>query len=260
MNIFKSSILLTGIAISLLTLQSCEKNCIHGEGSTVTQMRNVGNFSEISFSTEATVYFTQDSVTSFQVEAQQNIIDDMITEIHGSELEIYNDHCIKDHAPIIIHITSPNITAIKMSGVGDIITSGKIYTNQMDLSISGSGNIQSQDTIFATSMSDAISGSGSIKLLAVSTSMNSTISGSGDISMSGSSDSHSLNISGSGSFKGYGFITNSTNVTISGSGDAELFVNSVLDVTISGSGNVYYKGQPIVTTHVSGSGNVIHTP
>src|SRR5882672_11063950 len=118
MKVFKISsplLLLLSLASSAIILQSCENACIHGSGSTVTQTRTLGNFSQISFSSEGTVYISQGSTTTFTVEAQQNVIDDLHTDIHGDELQIYNKHCLKDQAPIIIHVTTPNITAISLS-------------------------------------------------------------------------------------------------------------------------------------------------
>ena len=237
--------------------QGCDNRCIHGKGNTVTQNRSPGSFSGVSFSTEGTVYISQDSVTSFSVTAQQNILDDLITKVQGDVLGIYNQHCIRDQAPILIHLSSPTINSLSLSGVGEMITTSKIQSDHVDISVSGTGDFSSQDSIIAPAMSEDLSGTGSVNLLAGCTSMNSANSGTGTITINGSADSHTINTSGSGDVHGYGFITNTTSVSISGSSNVELFVNEKLDVTISGSGNVYYKGSP-VTTHISGSGSVIH--
>src|SRR5215467_4425609 len=150
MNAFKISsplLLILLLSSSVMFLQSCENACIHGSGNTVTQSRTLGNFSQISFSSEGTVYISQGATTTFTVEAQQNVIDDLHTDIHGNELQIYNKHCLKDQAPIIIHITTPNITSVSLSGVGSIITQGKIYSSSCDFNVSGTGTIETQDTV-----------------------------------------------------------------------------------------------------------------
>lgn len=246
------------IGILLIALQSCDNHCIHGKGNTVTQTRTLGSFSGINFSTEGMVYVSQDSITSFSVEAQQNIIDDLITKVQGDELQIYNDHCLKDHAQILVHVSTPSINSLSLSGVGEMITTSKILSGQLDISVSGTGSFASMDSIIASTMSEDLSGTGSVDLLAACTSMNSSNSGTGTITINGFADSHTIHTSGTGDMHGYGFITNTASVFISGSSNVEVFVNDVLDVTISGSGNVYYKGNPVVTTHISGSGSVIH--
>lgn len=262
MKTFKTSIstvVIIFLAATAFTFQSCDKSCINGQGGVVTENRSLGNFSIINFGTEGTIYVTQGATTSFTVEAQQNVIDDLITKVQGEELSIYNDHCLRDHSPIIIHITTPNINELRMSGSGTMISQGKIYGNAIALVMSGSGNIQTEDSLLSTSLSVTLSGSGTIQALAGNSESDCTISGSGEVTLSGFSNNSGVTISGSGNFHGFNFITDETSVNISGSGNAEVFANNSLNVTISGSGNVYYKGFPVISTNISGSGNVINS-
>lgn len=246
------------IGALIVTLQSCDTHCINGKGNTVIQNRTPGSFSGISFSSEGTVYVSQDPVTSFTAEAQQNILDDLVTKVLGDELKIYNDHCLRDHIPVVIHVSSPDINSLSLSGVGEMITTTKILSGHVDISVSGTGDFYSQDSIIASAMSEDLSGTGSINLLAACTSMHSTNSGTGTITLNGFANSYTIHSSGSGDMHAFGFITDTATISISGSCDVEISVDDVLDVTISGSGNVYYKGNPVVTTQISGSGSVIH--
>jgi hypothetical protein len=247
------------LAFGLNSLFSgCDAVCVNGEGNTVIVSRQVGNFSEINFGTEGTVYVTQGSETSLTIEAQQNVIDDLITEVHGNELEIYNDHCLRDHVPMIIRITTPDISALIMSGSGDMILTGKVNTGSLSLVISGSGSIQAQDTVFASAVKLTESGSGFINVLAECENATTVISGSGEVTLNGHATDQHITISGSGGFYGFGFVTDATTVEVSGSGLAEVFANLMLNVSISGSGSVYYKGNPSVTANISGSGEVVN--
>lgn len=257
MNIFKSGLLILSIAIIFVALHSCS-HCINGSGNTVTVMRDAGDFSSVSFGTEGTIYVSQSPITSITIVAQQDVIDDMATNVNGGELNIYNRHCLTGSLPITIYVTTPNLNGVKMSGDGDLYLTSSVTADHFDATLSGSGSIHIQDSVTAPVMSTTISGSGDIDLIAYCNAMNTTISGSGTISISGASASHTANTSGSGTLHAYGFITNTSSISISGSGNEELFVNDALDVTISGSGNVYYKGDAVVTSHISGSGSVIH--
>ncbi|MEO5673403.1 MAG: head GIN domain-containing protein [Chitinophagales bacterium] len=257
MKIFKTILLLTFAILVLLSSNSCT-DCINGSGSTVTIDRPVTGFTSISFGLEGTIYISQDTITTVTITSQHDIADDIITEVHGGELNISSSHCIRGNSPITIFITTPDLNGVHMDGSGDMYVTGNVEAEAFDVTLGGSGNIHISDSIIAPVMSVGLSGSGNIDLWAFCNTMNSTISGSGNITMNGAADSHTSSTSGSGNIHAYGLITSTTNVSISGSGSEELFVNELLDVTISGSGNVYYKGDATVTTHISGSGGVIH--
>ena len=246
--------------VSMLIIQSCDDDhtCVHGEGSIVSQERSLPGFSGINFETEGTVYLSQGPETSFRVEAQQNVINDMITEVNGGELTIYNDHCLKNHLPITVYITSPDISNIRLSGTGALYTETSIVSDEINVVLSGSGNIFAMDSLIATNMSCEISGSGSVEMTAYCSSLTSANSGSGNISITGKAGHHEYDQSGSGELRSFSLETGTTIIELSGSGNAEVLVNDLLDVTISGSGDVLYKGSPIVNTTISGSGQVIH--
>jgi len=252
---------ISSLLIFLLVAASCNREnfpCIKGKGSVQTQTRDVNGYSKIEFQTEGTVYITQDTFYSLKIEAQQNIIDDMQTELNGNALKIYNKHCLKNHEPIKIYITTPSLDGIDLSGSGNLIVSSKIEASDFDLNVSGSGNIELQDSILTNSISATISGSGSMKMIAACNSFTGKISGSGNITVTGSTSSEKFTISGSGNIHSFDLASLTSEITVSGSGTTEVNVADNLDVTVSGSGDVYYKGNPTINTHMSGSGNLIH--
>ena len=259
MNLSRHTRYLLLIAAATLSLQSCS-NCINGSGNTTTQSRTLTGYSEVSFSCDddGAIYIAQTPTSSFSVQAQQNIIDDLQTDISGDELLIYNQHCLRNNPGVIVNINTPILRALSLTGEGEMNTANKIISDQMAITCSGTGTVNSGDSIVAPAMSTFNSGSGTINALVSCNTMSSTNTGSGTITINGIGDSQSLNSSGSGDFHAYGFITNVANIAISGSSDVELYVNDSLEVTISGSGNVYYKGNAVVNTHLSGSGQVIH--
>ena len=249
------------LLILVIVTTSCRREnfpCIKGKGSVQTQTRDVSGYSRIEFQTEGTVYISVDTFYSLKIEAQQNIIDDMQTELNGNSLKIYNKHCLKNHEPIKIYITTPSLDGIDLSGSGNLIVSSKIEATDFDLNVSGSGDIELQDSLISNSVTTTISGSGSMKMIAVCNSLTGKISGSGNITVTGANSSEKFTISGSGNIHSFDFASLTSEVTVSGSGTTEVNVADNLDVTVSGSGDVYYKGNPTINTHMSGSGNLIH--
>ncbi len=178
--------------ISLLSLVILSSSCkrynfppINGKGSVTTESRTVSDFTAIDFQTEGTVYVSNGTEFSVSIEAQQNIIDDMKTEVSGSKLKIYNRHILKNHEPIKIYITMPSLERMEVSGSGSAIVQSKFEAGTMDISLSGSGEIEFADSLIASEVNADISGSGDIKLNCWTDSFNGKISGSGSITANG---------------------------------------------------------------------------
>lgn len=235
----KKSILVLGVLSLLLFAVSCKKK-IHGEGPSITQSRTVGDFTKVSLSISGILYVTQEPGYKLTIDAQQNILDIIETPVSGGELRIKFDNSkrIGSHDKVIIRVSAPLFNGLKISGDGDISSSGSLQSSSLRLELSGSGAI----TLAGTDVAGKLEAS---------------ISGSGDIQVNGGvADAGELNISGSGGIEMLGVNFKNATAHISGSGNIKAGVTQQLDASISGSGSVYYKGSPTVNTHISGSGSV----
>lgn len=234
----QTRMIITLLALFSLTLFSCHK--VVGTGPTVSETRNLSDFSEIRLDMDATLEITQGAHYLVQVDAQSNIMNEIRTTVSGHVLTIDHRHntWIKS-APITVHVTLPYINALK---------------------VSGSGSIQGQTTIQSTNLTLCISGSGEITLPGIETeTLESTISGSGEVNLkSGSTTNLESDISGSGDLYCSYVASKYVDARTSGSGTTKVYALNQLDAHISGSGNVYYRGNPIVNSSISGSGKVIH--
>ena len=229
------------ISAAAIMMTSCYKDRITGEGPLVTETRAHSNFSGIDLRISGDVYFNQDTVYKVEVEAQENILDVMETYVSNNKLVIKfkNDVRVKDHEPVRIMISGPSVKELKISGSGNITTTGAINPSGMEMDIDGSGNIHM--TELNTGFLDA------------------DISGSGNITVdAGTATEEKLRISGSGNINLGDIAASKATATTSGSGDMRVNAAQTLNVTISGSGNVYYKGNPVINTSISGSGKVLH--
>jgi hypothetical protein len=258
------------ISVFAISFVSCKKDgwpCKNGSGSIQSENRSVTGFTSLDNQTEATVYVVQGTEYSVRVEAQENLLEEVRTEMKGSELQIYTEHCINKHDPINVYITMPTITGLTTSGSGYIATNSKISASSIYFTVSGSGYIQLQDSVLASSVGMTVSGSGKVDFIGEALNTTATISGSGNVTMngqgtvldSGAPSSFSLVISGSGSIQAFNYPIDNCHFTMSGSGSAEVYVNESLDGTLSGSGSLLYKGNPSsVSVTVTGSGVVTH--
>lgn len=219
-------------------LFSCSWDCVEGNGLTTTVRRVVGDFTNITSYGDFNVDVTIGPITSVAVEADENLLSYIQTYIQGNTLiiETENNKCLQSRERINVHVTTPSVYELKMSGSG-VIYCDDIVADELKYVLSGSGEIQSSG--ITADFIDA------------------TLSGSGEITLSGTSAQTSFVISGSGNIKSINLNQDKCIATIPGSGNIYVFVNDILDVQISGSGNVVYKGNPTIVQNITGSGRVI---
>ncbi|MEO8764425.1 MAG: head GIN domain-containing protein [Ginsengibacter sp.] len=218
---------------------SCRK--VVGEGPSITENRPIAGFTSVASSISADVFYQQDPVFKVEIVAQQNILNIIETNLVNNELVIKfrSGVLVRSHENIIVHVSSPDMHGLKISGSGNIIVADSITTDNMDLTLSGSGNIN-VNKLWAPTLDANISGSGNIRIV------------------EGSAITEKLRISGSGDINVSNVAATYVTTTTSGSGKTDVNASESLDVTISGSGSVYYTGNPVINTYISGSGKVIH--
>ena len=229
--------------VAVALLGSCKKGglfCHKEKGEIVTESRLVENFDEVALATQGNVYVTEGNTFSVQIESSQNLIDIIKTDVKGNTLVIdtKKGKCISGNPTLNFYITAPNISALDVSGSGNVYAANLIESSNMDLRISGSGRIE-MDSLLCDNVEMDISGSGNIEIAGV-----------------GTMQHQDVHISGSGNIDAYNAPVNNSDISISGSGSAHVHVLNQLNAHISGSGSVIYMGNPLVSTDISGSGNV----
>ncbi|NTW31504.1 MAG: DUF2807 domain-containing protein [Bacteroidetes bacterium] len=225
--------------ICFVYLTSCERlHKIEGNEHITTDDRAVSHFTEIRSEGSFEVYIAYDSTQSVKVEAEENLLPYIETEVHGSVLIIKTrkHRYIDNNYPIRIYVKTPSVRGLELSGSGKV-DCDSMASAYLDLHVSGSGKIS------------AIVSCNKIKA---------HISGSGNINLSGTANETDFDINGSGDIHSYNLQQDTCFADISGSGDMFVYVNKLLDVNISGSGKVHYKGNPVVNMEISGSGSVEH--
>ncbi len=210
--------------------------CTRGNGDVETFTLDLDDFHSIRLTTSANVYLTQGNRQSVEVEADENLIDLLDTDVSGGEWDIEFDDCIVSYERFDIFITLPEIRSITSTGSGNIRGENDFLVDDIELKITGSGDID-----VALQADD----------------LEARISGSGDMDIEGECDDMELKISGSGDYNAFSLDALTADITISGSGDAEVYVEDYMDVRITGSGDVYFKGNPDIDVDITGSGDVI---
>jgi hypothetical protein len=212
-----------------------------GSGKVITQTRTVSTFDSIEISYPAHVIVSQGSSESVKIEADDNVLPGLKTEVRGDTLQIFyrveNGNHVRPSKPVKITIVVKELKDVNFDGSGEL-TIDRLETEDLNISASGAGNLELNEI--------------AVKNLSV------TLSGAGNVSASGEADNLDLIISGVGKFDGKDLHSQVANANLSGVGSATLWVDGELDAEISGAGSVNYYGSAEVTKQVSGIGGVNH--
>jgi hypothetical protein len=236
----KEFIILSGMAIlGVLGLSACGLSYVRGSGNVVSEVRQVKGFDAVTLAGSGDVYVTQGDQEGIKIEAEDNVMPYLKTELHGSTLTIYldtkNGEIVQPTRPMRFYVSIKQVNALTVSGSGSM-TSEAITSKSLDLTITGSGETNIKN----------------IKADHLSTS----ISGSGTCSLNGEAASESLTITGSGSCSTNDLASQDVRINVSGSGKAQVMAANTLDVVITGSGEVVYSGSPKVSQRIVGSGRI----
>jgi hypothetical protein len=209
-----------------------------------TEDRHLSGFHALEVGGPYDVTLTQGTTESVKVEAPDDVMSHITTEVVNGVLKIYNKHndnfhwgdLFGHHRKILVFVTAKDINSIVVSGSGDVAFKNGIHGDKMTLHVSGSGDVNG--------------------VLEVKT-LETTISGSGDVKLSGHAQTSAVRVSGSGDYSAHALITSDTAVHVSGSGDASINASNKVDASVSGSGDIHYSGSPkSVSKAKSGSGDI----
>ncbi|MBV6394744.1 MAG: hypothetical protein HFACDABA_00311 [Anaerolineales bacterium] len=211
-----------------------------GSGAIKTETRSVSGFDKIDIDYPADVVIQQGASESLMIEADENLLPQLVSEVRDGTLHIENrEHNFKKRVNpsqiVRITITVRELREVDFSTAGELTLTG-LKGKALSVFLSGAGNVTLNNLELE-------------KLTA-------SLSGAGEFTTSGSASELSLTISGFGSFNSPNLKTETADIQISGAGSATLRVEKTLDASISGAGSVNYYGSPSVTRAVSGAGSV----
>jgi hypothetical protein len=252
-------ILLTGVC--LLSLSSCIKDllCVNGNGIIKEEKRRVTSFDQLDNSTSITVVYKKADTLGVVVEADQNLLEKIETNVSSKCLEIRTSPgtlCLDYTRSPVITVSSPALWKAVITGSGRF-SADKMAGENVILKVTGSGDI-SVKSVTCDESQLTITGSGNINVTDMKC-VNSDIliTGSGNTWVEGNCETSNLRITGSGRIFSNNLPVKSAYVNISGSGDAYTNVEEYLNGLISGSGNIYVEGDPQVDEKITGSGRII---
>ncbi len=223
----------------LITSTSCmfDGFGIKGNRNVVSEDRKItSNFTEIKVSQGIQVFLTQGNDIEINVEADENIIDLLITEVNGDVLKIYFDKNVSRAKAKNVYLTVDKITRIKVSSGAHVKSEGTIRAKTLKLSsTSGSGlklNLNATEVICSTS------------------------SGA-DVKLTGTTESFSGSASSGSHIDADDLLSKTSKAKVSSGAGISLHASEELNAKASSGGSISYKGNPTVLNKSKSSGGSI---
>jgi hypothetical protein len=223
-------------AAGLSILASCHIGCIKGSGNSVEEKRNIAGFTKIDISGGFKITLKQDSTNSVTVNADDNLVKYIRTEVSGNKLRIYTRKNFCLEAPIVISVGINKLEEIKGAGAIELNADERLNVRNLKLDFSGASKIN-----LDVSAAD----------------ISTTVKGATTIVLKGQAASHLIKASGVAKVHAFDFIVGKYEIKTSGSGNCQINVLKSLKVNTSGVSNIEYRGNPSeVETKKSGSSTI----
>ena len=235
-NFTKFSLVALIIPVSL-TFNACKLDCKDGSGKQTTENRTIETFSSVEFGGSYKVIISQDSSSSIKITADDNIIEDIKTNVSGGVLQIKTDGNYCNVGEVVIELSTKQWKGIEASGASQISSARQIKSEEFEIKLSGTSTLDL----------DLVTGI-----------LKTNSSGDSKIMLKGQARSHEIDFSGTGTVKAFDFVVGDYKISTSGASEMEINVLNDLKVSTSGSSKVSYKGTPKnISNDESGSSELI---
>lgn len=219
---------------------SAEVKKIKGTGYLVVHDRQADqSFTRVSVQQSITLYISQGKTEGITVEADDNIIPYIKTEIKNGQLNIFLDpevivrgytgnECFRVHA--CYH-------GYKRGGCGRLEGSSPFTVNKLEI---------------------VASGAGSVKLEVKGSEVDVEASGAARLELKGEVEQFDLEMSSAATLKAWELRVKNCDAEISGAAKAEVSISGQLEAEISSAGILIYDGTPRITKqNVTGRGTLV---
>lgn len=224
------------VAAAFVTFNSCIfEPGLEGNGTIVTETRELKSFDQIEVSGGFTVILSQGTGALLEVEADENLLDLISTTVKGGVLTIKSKESIRGSRDIKIFVEAQNLTKISLSGAVELSTTEEFAAKHIILDGSGASTL---NMILNVERLEA------------------ELSGANNVTLNGKAQSFYAKLTGASDLKAFGFDVSEMEIRVTGAGDARVSVRDKLKVNISGAGSVSYKGNPSIEQNISGAGSL----
>jgi hypothetical protein len=184
----------------------CANKGLKGSGHVIKEIRQAKSFNQINIDGIFNIYLSQGEKEAIEVEADDNLLEYVKTDINNSVLSIDFTYSkgIEKSTELNIYITVTDINQLELEGIGNVSCLTDLHLNKLKLINSGIGSIN----------------------------------------LKGKASEVYIKNSGIGKIKATEFEVAYLKVKASGVGSVRVNATKEISVNLSGVGNVYYTGEP----------------
>ncbi len=236
-----SHLIVLSIFMSILPLLSTANygngDAVKGNGKVITQDRTVTPFKAIKVDAGIDLEIAQGNQISLTIEADENIIPVIITEVVNGILNIYPEKSIRNAKVMKVYLVFKNIEAITANGGCDITSKGKLHFSNLETVLNGGCDIQldlSVDNLICSH------------------------NGGCDAIFTGEASNVEYTVMGGSDVDATKLITGDCAIIAAGGSDVDVNVSGQLRINASGASDVSYMGSPTNVSKSASGGSDIY--
>lgn len=234
-------------------------NRLRGSGNTVTEIRPVSDIRSVRLDNQGDLSIVFGETESLVVQAEDNLMPFIITEVRNGELHIYNEgrNWFRNLDPIRYTLTVKSLEGIEVNSTGSV-DAPDLAANDFDIAIRSTGNIV-MGALEAGDVTIRVSSTGDVMIRRLeAANLDVNISSTGHVSIRDGSVRHQdVRISSTGSFEAMDMNSDVAEVRLNSTGSAFITVNDYLEARLNSTGSVHYRGDAATDIRRNSAGRAV---
>jgi len=215
--VFFTTTLITSCSVDIF-------NRVDGNRHVVTENRKLNDdFTAVKVSSGIDLYITQGNIADLSVEADENLLDIIKTEVKDGQLRIYSEKNIWRAKARKVHLTVKTINELKATSGSDVYSENIIKTSHFKVSVASGADAR-------------------IKVIADR--VESSASSGADLRISGKTTNHTSNASSGSSIYAYRLKSEETTVKVNSGADINIHASKSINAKANSGGDIDYRGNP----------------
>jgi len=205
----------------------CDNNIVSGSGIIADRTEDLPAFSQLKIDNNlvATVRVRKGDAPQILINGDDNIIEKINWKLKNDELILgIKDHINFQRSKLIITITAPEITGIRMSGANKVFIDNKLTADNFNIKVEGIGSFQA-DSLYVQNLTC-------------------NLEGVGKATLGGKAQKAFIRLEGAGKIDSFNLEVDSLTARLEGVGSIRSNPIVFLDASLDGVGKITYKNEP----------------
>ncbi|MFA8437108.1 MAG: head GIN domain-containing protein [Marinifilaceae bacterium] len=217
------SLFLISFVVMIMSTSCVNAKWVRGNGNVTTQNREIGSFKRIATGNGLDVYLIQGDKEGVTVEADENLMDIIITEVRGNELIVKTKENIRMASSRKVYVTFIKLEELDASSGSDVVSKEKLNLDFLDIEVSSGADV---------------------KLMVNAREMYCSVSSGADAVLSGKVETFFARASSGSDLRARDLKARFCEAKASSGGDVSVYAVERLKASASSGGDVNYYGNP----------------